>query len=160
VLHPGAASQSRRWPADRWAEVARLLGRRADVRVTGSAGERPLCTQIARAAGLGDDSVVAGDLDLPELMALVANAQLLVCGDTGVAHVATATGTPSVLLFGPTSPRLWGPAIDRDRHACLWHGVGNGDPHAEQTDPALLDITSVEVLAAAVALLDRDRGVA
>ncbi len=46
-----------------------------------------------------------GRLGLGGLAGRVASARLLVCGDTGVAHLATACGTPSVLLFGPTDPR-------------------------------------------------------
>jgi ADP-heptose:LPS heptosyltransferase len=153
ALHPGAASGSRRWPLERWAAVARVVSRRADVRLTGSSGERGLCELVAAKAGLPADSVVAGRLDLPGLLDLVARAALLVCGDTGVAHVATATGTPSVLLFGPTPPGLWGPAIDTDRHVVLWRGEGTGDPHGDEPDPALLQITPDEVLAAAGDLL-------
>jgi hypothetical protein len=154
VLHPGAASGSRRWPVDRWAVVARVVSRRADVRLTGSRDERALCEHVASAASLPVDSVVAGSLDLPGLLDLVARAGLLVCGDTGVAHVATATGTPSVLLFGPVSPTGWGPAIDHELHHVIWHGDGSGDPHGAVPDPALLRITPDEVLAAADALLD------
>jgi hypothetical protein len=153
VLHPGAASGSRRWPVDRWVHVARELSRRADVRLTGSDDEREVCEAVARGAGLAAAGVTAGLLDLPSLVDLVAQAALLVCGDTGVAHVATAMGTPSVLLFGPVSPELWGPAIDIDTHTCLWHSNGTGDPHADAPDPALLRITPAEVLAAADALL-------
>ena len=155
MLHPGAASGSRRWPVDRWVHVVREVSRRADVRLTGSDDERALCETVAERAGLAAASVTAGSLDLPSLLDLVAHAALLVCGDTGVAHVATATGTPSVLLFGPVSPELWGPAIDTDRHTCLWHGDGTGDPHADAPDPALLRITPAEVLAAADTLLGR-----
>jgi ADP-heptose:LPS heptosyltransferase len=133
--------------------VARRVSRRADVRLTGSSGERGLCERVASEAGLPEGSVVAGSLDLPGLLELVAHAELLVCGDTGVAHVATATGTPSVLLFGPVSPDYWGPVIDRGLHRVIWHGDGTGDPHARQPDPALLRITPDEVLAAVDALL-------
>jgi hypothetical protein len=153
VLHPGAASGSRRWPVDRWVAVARELSRRAAVRLTGSDGERDLCETVAAGAGLPAASVTAGSLDLPSLVDAVAHAALLVCGDTGVAHVATATRTPSVLLFGPTPPRLWGPAIDRELHHVIWHGDRTGDPHADEPDPALLRITPDEVLAAVDNLL-------
>jgi ADP-heptose:LPS heptosyltransferase len=163
VLHPGAASASRRWPAPRWAELA---GRLADaghtVAVTGSAGEAALCERVATGARHAvrvrtpaggptaprpDDAVrsLAGTLDLQALADVVGLARLLVCGDTGVAHLATALGTPSVLLFGPVSPAAWGPAIDPELHAVLWHGDGAGDPHGSQVDPALAAIGVEEV---------------
>jgi ADP-heptose:LPS heptosyltransferase len=82
---------------------------------------------------------------------VVGRAALMVSGDTGVAHLATAFGTRSVLLFGPTPPASWGPAIDRDLHTVLWHGqqAAPGDPHGTRIDPALDAITVGEVLAAA-----------
>ena len=61
------------------------------------------------------------------------------CGDTGVAHLATALRTPSVVLFGPTSPALWGPPPDRPWHRALWAGT-SGDPHGQRPDPGLLAI--------------------
>lgn len=147
VLHPGAAFASRRWPAERWASVARAVADGGmDVRLTGSSNEQQLCADVVRRAGLSPDASTAGDLDLPALAALVGAAGLLVCGDTGAAHLATALSTPSVLLFGPVAPALWGPAIDHDRHAVLWHGTGDGDPHGSEPDPALLRITAEEVL--------------
>jgi hypothetical protein len=148
LVHPGAASRSRQWPPERFAEVARQLRSRGhEVVVTGSGSERALAAEVARLAGLPTAASTAGLLDLPALAALVARASLLVCGDTGVAHLATAVGTPSVLLFGPIAPSQWGPAIDLDRHLVVWHGDGTGDPHGVERDPALLRITVDEVLA-------------
>ncbi|MFD1718962.1 glycosyltransferase family 9 protein [Georgenia deserti] len=151
VIHPGAASGARRWPVDRWRAVARALtGDGLPVVVTGSAAEADLCEAVADACPRARS--LAGELDVPGLAALVAKARLVLCGDTGVAHLATAYGTPSVLLFGPTPPQWWGPAIDHDRHTVLWHGEGPGDPHAEELDPALAAITVDEVLAATAEL--------
>ena len=133
VIHPGAASESRRWPAERWAEVARRLD---DVVITGRAEER--------------SPLIPGrplDTDLLTLAATIADARLVLCGDTGVAHLATAFGTPSVVLFGPTPPDRWGPPPDRDRHRVLWAGR-TGDPHGAVPDPGLLEITVEQVLAA------------
>jgi ADP-heptose:LPS heptosyltransferase len=83
----------------------------------------------------------------------VARAGLVLCGDTGVAHLATAYATRSVLLFGPTPPDRWGPVIDPELHTVLWHGNERrssvGDPHAASIDPLLADISVDEVLAAA-----------
>lgn len=155
VVHPGAASGSRRWPASRFAAVARELAGSRDVVVTGSGGEARLVRRIVRSAGLPPTSDLAGRLDLPQLARLLAGAGLLVCGDTGVAHLATALGTPSVLLFGPTPPARWGPLVDPGRHVVLWRpspGDAPGDPHGERPDRALLRIGVPDVLAAAASL--------
>jgi ADP-heptose:LPS heptosyltransferase len=151
VIHPGAASGARRWPPDRWARVAAAEWRRGHrVVLTGSTGERRLCTAIARAAGLPADAVAAGQTGPSELLRLVAGAGRVACADTGVAHVATAVGTPSVVLFGPTPPALWGPP-PVPRHVTLWRGT-RGDPHATEPDPGLLAIGVDDVLDALAAL--------
>jgi ADP-heptose:LPS heptosyltransferase len=75
-----------------------------------------------------------------------------VSGDTGVAHVATAYGTPSVLLFGPTPPDHWGPRIDSHLHRVLHRpepGDPPGDPHGHTTDIRLRRIAVEDVLAEA-----------
>lgn len=148
VLHPGAASAARRWPVPRWAEVARAqraAGR--PVVVTGGPGEVERAHAVADAAGLPDGAVLAGRTDLLTLAAAIAAAERLVCGDTGVAHMATAVGTPSVVLFGPVPPAAWGPPPERPWHRALWAGR-RGDPHAETTDPGLLAVSVDDVLAA------------
>jgi ADP-heptose:LPS heptosyltransferase len=91
--------------------------------------------------------VLAGRTDLRGLAETVAGAGRVVCGDTGVAHLATAFGTPSVVLFGPTPPSEWGPPPDRAQHRALWAGR-RGDPHARTPDPGLLEIGVADVLAA------------
>lgn len=155
VLHPGAASGSRCWPAGRFAAVARALRSRGHrVLVTGSVAERSLAQQIAGAAGLDAESVVAGRTSMPELAALVAAAALVISNDTGVAHLAVAFAVPSVTLFGPVSPRIWGPPAGDPRHLALWKGTGDrpGDALGARADPRLLRITVAEVLAATSAL--------
>jgi ADP-heptose:LPS heptosyltransferase len=164
-MHPGAAYGSRRWPAARFAEVARWLASRGHpVVITGGPGERELAQRVAAPAGRGGATVLAGRTTLPQLAALLAGAALLICGDTGVAHLATAFGTPSVLLFGPTPPAMWGPRTGGP-HRVLWHGDPGrggppgllGDPWGEQVDPTLVAITVTEVIAAAAELLDQRR---
>jgi ADP-heptose:LPS heptosyltransferase len=150
LVHPGAAQVSRHWPVERWAEVARGLAAAGhDVRITGGAGERDRCDQVAAAAGLDSAQVLAGRTDLLGLTALVAAARLLVSVDTGVAHLATALGTPSVVLFGPTPPELWGPPTGRSQHRVLWAGR-TGDNFADRPDPGLLELAPAAVLAAAL----------
>jgi ADP-heptose:LPS heptosyltransferase len=152
VVHPGAASAARRWPADRWAAVARAereQGRR--VLVTGAPDEQALAERVAAGAGLPAGAVLAGRTDLEGLAATVAAAGRVACGDTGVAHLAVALRTPSVVLFGPTPPAEWGPPACRPWHRALWAGR-RGDPHAAEPDPGLLEIGAGEVLAALAGL--------
>jgi ADP-heptose:LPS heptosyltransferase len=155
IVHPGASSGARRWPGSRWVQVIgaeRAAGRR--VVVTGGAEERIRARWVASAAGLAPDAVLAGRTSLTELTALVAAAARVVCGDTGIAHLATALGTPSVVLFGPTSPARWGPPPDSAIHRVLWSGR-TGDPHARRTDPGLLAIGADAVVDALAALPGR-----
>jgi ADP-heptose:LPS heptosyltransferase len=153
VVHPGAAYPGRRWPADRFAAVARhLAGRGHDVRITGGPAEVALAASVAELAGLGEDAVLAGRTSSLELAAVIAAARVVVSGDTGVAHLGSAYRRPSVVLFGPVSPALWGPP-PRPQHVVLWHGGVTGDPWGTELDPALARITVDEVTAALDALL-------
>lgn len=156
VVHPGAASAARRWPAERFAAVIRELGATFGGRVvvTGGPGEEALVDAVCRAAGAGPAIEGAVPCRLGELAALVAHARLVICGDTGIAHLATAFATPSVVLFGPTPPAWWGPRIDAELHTVLWAGR-RGDPHATRLDPGLDDIDAARVAAAASAQLGR-----
>ena len=148
LVHPGAASPARRWPAERFAAVARAEARAGrPVVVTGGPDEVALAHEVATRAGLPRGAVHAGQNGVLALGRLVAAADRVVCGDTGVAHLATALRTPSVVLFGPTSPALWGPPANRPWHRALWAG-GSGDPHGQLPDPGLLAIAVDQVLEA------------
>ncbi|HYT25463.1 MAG TPA: glycosyltransferase family 9 protein [Actinomycetota bacterium] len=158
LLHPGAGSPARRWPPARFAAVAaaeRARGR--GVAVTAGPGEAALARDVARRAGLPGRAVHAVGDDVLALGRLVAAAGRVVCGDTGVAHLATALGTPSVVLCGPVSPARWGPPADRPAvHRALWAGRG-GDPHGRRPDPGLLALSVGDVMAALEALDARPR---
>jgi ADP-heptose:LPS heptosyltransferase len=101
--------------------------------------------------GLPESAVLAGTLGLLGLVALISDCRLLICGDTGVGHIATATGAPSVLLFGPTPPNRWGPR-GPGPHIAVWAG-DRGDPHADRPHSGLLLITVSRVLDATQHLL-------
>ncbi|MET9503415.1 glycosyltransferase family 9 protein [Streptomyces sp. NPDC006622] len=157
VVHPGAESAARRWPAERYAALARTL--RAEghrVVVTGGPAEDALVLDVAGRAGLPGRDALRGGLPFGELSALVAGAALVVSGDTGLAHLAVAHATPSVTLCGPVAPRLWGPPRS-PRHLALWKPGPPGDPHADVPDPRLLRIDVDETVTAARTLLRRGR---
>jgi ADP-heptose:LPS heptosyltransferase len=147
ILHPGAKYGARRWPPERFAAVATLL-RAAGHRVvlTGQPDEADLARSVARAAGVPAGDVLAGRTDLGKLAALVAHARLVVSNDTGIAHLATAFGTASVVIFGPMAPSLWGPPPGRPQHVALWAGQ-RGSPFAAEPHPGLLQITVPDVMA-------------
>jgi len=115
-IHPGAKDATRRWPTERFAALADALAARFGARLvlTGNAGEREITDAIAhatRAPALN----LAGGTDLGTFAAVIARLDLLVTNDTGASHLAAATGTHSVVLFGPTRPERWAP-LDRERH--------------------------------------------
>jgi ADP-heptose:LPS heptosyltransferase len=117
-VHPGARSATRRWPADRFAEVAdRLAEHGLRVVLTGSEDERGLTRAVVermRAPAVD----LAGELDLGAMAALMSDARLLVSNDTGVSHLASALGVPSVIVFSVSDPARWAP-LDRTRHRCV-----------------------------------------
>jgi ADP-heptose:LPS heptosyltransferase len=116
ALHPGAKDEARRWPPPQFAALADALHERFGARLvlTGSAAEQPITSAVAAAAQAPVRNL-AGLTKLGELIALVARLDLLVSNDTGAAHVATTTRTPSVALFGPSRPAQWAHP-DRERH--------------------------------------------
>lgn len=118
-IHLGAAhGPAKVWPADRVAELCRHVAHDGATAVlVGSAAEIPVARQVlsqVRALDLvGRDSRAL-------LPSMLAELDVLVSGDTGVAHLAVALGTPAVTLFGPTDPSLTAP---RGHAAVLHHAV-------------------------------------
>lgn len=109
VLHPGASVPARAWPAALHAELAaRLAGRGRRVVVTGSPGERELTAAVAGThPGVVD---LGGRTSLGELAGVLGDADAVVVGNTGPAHLAAAVGTPIVSLFAPVVPAVrWRP---------------------------------------------------
>lgn len=158
IVHPGAADPARRWPAARFAHVARAereAGRL--VLVTGGRREEGLARRVAALAGLPRACVLAGRTDVIELARVVAAAGRVVSGDTGIAHLAVAVGTPSVTLFGPVAPSRWGPPAGRPAHAALWSGL-TGDPHGDRPDPGLMRLGVDDVLDALAGVAGAEPG--
>ena len=101
-LVPGAAHATKRWPVRYWRELAQFL-RQQGLRIAllGSAADRILASEIAEACS-SPEIVAAGDLDLQAVGALLRRCRVVVAGDTGPMHMATAVRTPVVALYGPT----------------------------------------------------------
>lgn len=106
LLHPGASAPSRRYPPGQWAAVIGELAARIGLPMvlTGSTSEQPLIAEIVE--GSGRDAIsLAGQLDLGELGAAIKLASLVICNNSGPAHLAAAVGTPLVDLYALTNPQ-------------------------------------------------------
>jgi ADP-heptose:LPS heptosyltransferase len=107
VLHVGASSKLKLWPADRWRALADVLEARG-MAVVWSVG--PGESEILDAIDATSRRArIAGTLSLASLWQVLAGARLLVCPDTGVAHLGRVIGVPTVTLFGPGSAVICGP---------------------------------------------------
>lgn len=106
VLHVGASSRLKLWAPENWRAFAATLAQRGyQVIWSGGRNEQALVAEIDPE---GRHPSFAGQLDLPQMWRLLKNACLLVCPDTGVAHLGRLTGTPTVTLFGPGSAVICG----------------------------------------------------
>lgn len=100
VIHPFASSPQKRWPLEKYEEVARGLG--MPVRwCAGPAETLPGAIRIA---------------DLYELGCWLATARVYIGNDSGISHLAAYVGTPAIVLFGPTDPAVWAPRGSRVLH--------------------------------------------
>jgi hypothetical protein len=146
AIHPGAGNPIKRWAPARFTELAgRLRELGARVVVVGGPGEEALVREVGE-AGAALESCGA---PLREVAALLASATLMVANDSGLMHLASAVGTPTLGIFGLTSERLWGPT-----HAFAAGVRARGvEPRA-----ALAALTTDEVERAFVALARKVAG--
>lgn len=121
-IHPGAQLPSRRWPAERFAQVADVLVERGcQVVLTGTGGEAALALDVRNA--MRHEAVdLVGRTNLWTLGALLERARMLICNDTGVSHIAAALGTLSVVVSSGADVSRWAP-LNHALHQVLWHDV-------------------------------------
>jgi ADP-heptose:LPS heptosyltransferase len=138
IVHPGSSTPARRWPAERFAQIAdALVERGLGVALTGLPSERAVADAVlATAAGSTRPRTrdLTGRTDLGALAALVDRAALVVANDTGIAHLAAARRTPSVIVFSGSDPARWA-ALDRRLHRAL------GDPAAGRV-PSVAEVVA------------------
>jgi lipopolysaccharide heptosyltransferase II len=153
VVHPGATASSRRYPEARLTEAVRLLAAegRWQIAIAGANADARCAEAIA--SRVHDVVSLAGRLDWPELAALIAAAEAIVCNNSAPAHLAAAVGTPVVDLYALTNPQHtpW-----RVPHRALWHDVScrfclkSVCPHGHQR--CLAGVAPTEVVDAVLSL--------
>lgn len=153
LINPGAGWGAKRWPAERYGEVARALaGRGYRILINVGPGEEALAETLV-AASNGAATPVAATLD--QLIALVRRIRLAIAGDTGPLHLACALGKPVVGIYGPTDPSRNGPFGVPFR---VLRSPSSQRDHRRKSEPeaGLLTIQPEAVLAAAEELLGQD----
>jgi len=107
VVHAVPKYRYKQWAPDGWRKLAAALRARGLQSIaSGAKADRAHLDQIWADAGV---TRLDGALSWPELAALIAGARVYIGPDTAVTHLAAATGAPTVALYGPTDPRIWGP---------------------------------------------------
>jgi len=151
ALHPDARAKTRRWPTRHFAAIGDTLAARGlAIVVTGSHDEAPVVRATIEAMRAPATNL-AGATSLGVLGALLRDAHVLVCNDTGVSHLAAATGTASVVVFSGSDPDRWAPH-DADRHRVVHGprlGVARFEPASTEEVRSALDALSIGVLDAA-----------
>lgn len=151
-LSPGGGWASKRWPTERFAELADRLHRDFGLAavLNRGPGEQAMDDAFRRATAIRA-RIFSGDA--VHLAAILSRARLVVGGDTGPLHLAAALGTPVVALFGPTDPCRNGPFSSR---AIVLHKEHLASyPRSQRYSPNMLAITAEEVAAACGELLAR-----
>lgn len=149
-IHPGASVADRRWHPHYFARVAdQLTAFGLQVVLTGTAAERSLTQAIADRMQVPPLNL-AGCTRLGALAILLKGAQLLICNDTGVSHLAAALQTQSVVIFSGSDPQRWAP-LDGQRHRVVQVSAGE---RSHCNPPAKTTHSIQQVVAAAIQLLD------
>ncbi len=155
VVCPGGGWRSKCWPPERYGELCRALEENRGLRavINFGPGEEALAETVCRAAAPA--SPLRFETDIPQLMALLSRARLVVAADTGPLHLAVALGAPVVALFGPTNPRRNGPYSPAD--VVVHNALLSENTHHRGRDFAasMLSITVEQVLAAVGTRLER-----
>lgn len=119
VLFPGATIAEKRWPVERFREVAaRSNSNGFPIVIVGGRGE---VADASRIASDGNNLNLAGKTTLAETAAIIKHARVVITGDSGVMHLAYGLGTPSVSLFGPSNVQKWAPV--GEKHIVIHHNL-------------------------------------
>ncbi|HEX5539367.1 MAG TPA: glycosyltransferase family 9 protein [Methylophilaceae bacterium] len=124
-IHPGARFRDKCWPPQRFAEIADALAREFGLAVvlTGSAKETDLTRAVADCMTTPAIDAAA-PISIGAMAALMSEARLLVCNDTGVSHIAAGLGLNSVVVFSKADITRWAPLASQ-RHRCIQDAAGD-----------------------------------
>ena len=111
LIHPAAAFATKEWPAENFARTAGFLaGKGIKAIAVAARNERAVLDRLRSASHVPIAAI--DNFSLPELTAVASRASLFVGNDSGIAHIAAAVGTPSVVIFGSSNRDHWRPWTD------------------------------------------------
>lgn len=140
AVHPGAGKTENIWPAERFADVVNRIAKEREVSLVALEGPRDQAPVAAFREACAVEAAVVRGRSILDVAALMQLADLVICNDTGVMHVAAAAGARTLALFGPTDPARWAPRCP-------------GLSIARSADGRLLSLTADVVAARALELL-------
>ena len=126
VIHPGTGAAVKLWRVEAWSAIANALpallapltsSTPIHIILTGSKNEQPMLAEIAQ--DMISPPLLLTEVSIGQLAALLQRAQLVLGVDSGPPHLAVAQGTPTLHIFGPTDPRIFGPWGNRLRHVVV-----------------------------------------
>lgn len=132
LIHPGSGGRKKLWPIAGWLDVIRNISSRNDsqiVLIEGPADSymiQQLCSNMGALPFL-----VVNNWPLGKLAALIKQSSLYLGNDSGITHLAAACNTPTIALFGPTDPSIWGPKGPRVK-VVTWQGKSSN--HGSKRD--------------------------
>jgi len=159
LINAGGAWPNKRWPPERFGEVAAFLAEARGLTpvVMWGPGEDALAQAVIDASS--GRAVLAPPSRPEDLVAMAREASLVISGDTGPLHIATAVGTPTVSIFGPTDPARNGPWNGDDLVVSRFEQCGcHYDRRCHRRNWCLLDVQASEVCAAIQQRLAIDDG--
>jgi lipopolysaccharide heptosyltransferase II len=160
LIHPAAAFDTKQWATENFARTAEFLAEKGINSVAiATRSERAVLDKLQNESKV--PITTFDNLSLPEITALASKARLFVGNDSGIAHIAAAVNTPSVVVFGSSDPNHWRPWTDAP-HEIVYHAMPcqpcPGYECKQFGAPrCILDLTTEPVLAALERVLDKER---
>ena len=110
LIHPGSGGRKKLWPVAGWLDLIMKISTENNIKIALIEGPadnevvQQICSKVGSASLL-----IVNNWRLGKLAALIKHSSLYVGNDSGITHLAAACNTPTIALFGPTDPRIWGP---------------------------------------------------
>jgi heptosyltransferase-2 len=140
AVHPGAGKAENIWPPQRHAEVVNRLGELTDISVIVVEGPRDAGSVADFRGACAHDVSVVRERSIGDVAALLRRADLVICNDTGIMHVAAAVGATTLAVFGPTDPARWAPQAEG------LHVVRSQDGNLSTVTPDMVTRRATQIL--------------